>query len=61
MAAHGPVTQSKRNCMNKVRYESERIANIRAAEMTIRFSKEPPQRAYRCPHCKGWHLTKRQK
>lgn len=48
------IAQAK--CSWKRRFESERIAKIRAAEA------EPQAgcrlHVYRCPVCKGWHLTK---
>lgn len=45
-------------CPGKRRHTSERSA-IAAA---IRLSRgNRPLRVYRCPLCKGWHLTKQEK
>ena len=42
----------------KVRYR-DRIAAVLALESTRRGGKpkRAEQRAYRCPACRGWHLT----
>jgi len=40
---------------NKVRYVSERIANVRADELTARTG--TMLWVYRCPDCKSWHHT----
>lgn len=55
--AHERLSVSKRNCMNKVRYESERIALAKMQYLNAKIADSNLQRAYRCNHCKGWHLT----
>lgn len=42
-------------CGWKRRFESERIANTRAAEPGKNTG--ATLHTYRCRHCKGWHLT----
>lgn len=46
------------NCVAKTRYVSERIAEIRAQQVGKRRGIR--LWSYKCPECKGWHLTKRQ-
>jgi len=52
-----PVSKAHFNCVAKTRYVSERIARIRARQVGKRRNIE--LWAYKCPECKGWHLTKR--
>ena len=40
-------------CTSKVRYPTYRRA-VRAA---LRYARIGPNRIYRCPVCRGWHLT----
>ncbi len=50
-----------RMCDGKVRYRSEvdaMLARERIAAKGHERGKEP-RRQYRCPVCKGWHLTSR--
>lgn len=44
-------------CGAKIRYESESDALARAARSA--YHGAPLLRAYKCPYCDGWHLTKR--
>lgn len=55
--AHESLPISKRNCMNKVRYESERVALAKMQYLNAKISDSDLKRAYRCNHCKNWHLT----
>lgn len=52
------TAQQHQMCLRKVRHETQAEANeaIRKAqaERGVSF-----MRSYRCPHCNGWHLTKR--
>lgn len=41
------------SCLKKARYRSENKAKTVAKRLSI------PLRVYACPHCFGWHLTKR--
>lgn len=45
-------------CGRKVRY-SNRASAIHVARRRMAAG-SPPLRAYQCPHCGGWHLTKRE-
>lgn len=45
-----------RMCGRKTRYESEQVAKSSAGRLESEGA--PPLRAYKCPICKGWHLTK---
>lgn len=51
-----PATIAECKCSWKRRFESERIARVRAAEAEAVAGQ--PIYVYRCPICKGWHLTK---
>ncbi len=55
--AHEGLSPSKRNCKNKVRYESERVALNKMQYLNAKIPDSDLKRAYRCNHCKGWHLT----
>jgi hypothetical protein len=49
-----PVDEAKkRMCTSKRHYKSQTKALVAA----VRLARLGPQRAYRCPHCKRWHLT----
>lgn len=43
------------DCDGKQPFESERMANVAIRAMESRHVKNP-KRAYKCPHCKKWHL-----
>lgn len=50
-------------CLNKKRYDDKKAAmselNLRVAGRSRRRRGKPVSlRAYACPHCRGWHLTK---
>ena len=46
-------------CGSKVRYPV-RLGALIALSNTARAGRDE-QRVYRCPHCKGWHLTSQPK
>lgn len=46
-------------CHSKRRYWSEVDALVQAAKLVCQPRKIPTLRAYQCPSCGGWHLTKR--
>ena len=50
------LSRSEQNCRKKVPYSTEARALRKAASLAGRrqFRK---LRAYRCPHCREWHLT----
>lgn len=50
------VSKSHFACVAKTRYVSERIANIRAQQ--VGKARGVKLWSYKCPECKGWHLTK---
>jgi hypothetical protein len=45
------------SCVNKVRYRDLDDAK-RAKARYMRRRPDAPLRAYDCPHCGGWHLTR---
>ena len=50
----------RRNCERKRRFRLEVHAKVHAlARMNDRRAKAPQLRAYLCPVCDGWHLTKK--
>lgn len=51
------VALQQRSCHMKHRYFDEISAVIVANKRAARGA--PPLRAYACPHCGGWHLTKK--
>ena len=55
-AATMPDSDSMRMCGRKVRYRTKEDAVSAAARVSLR--KKVALRAYRCPICHGWHLTK---
>ena len=52
------VTASERNCQRKIRHHSEAKA-LRAASRVAGKARVRHLRVYRCPHCQGWHLTRK--
>jgi len=55
MTQRTPQTKSEHKCTGKVKYASERIASLRADQLTAqRGVKLYP---YRCPVCNRWHHT----
>lgn len=48
-------------CENKLRYEDKKAALSQRNRILNGHRRHRPEdlRAYPCPHCKGWHLTKR--
>ncbi len=48
-------------CTDKVRYRDEIAAMMAITNIGEhgRDTGKSPVRPYRCPHCKGWHLTSR--
>lgn len=51
---HGP------GCSGKRRYRDKREADRALHRLAASERQEVPCRAYECPHCAGWHLTKRE-
>lgn len=45
-------------CESKRRFADQPTADNFAAAMQKRHKAKKPQRAYRCPVCRYWHLTK---
>lgn len=46
----------------KVRYRDSLEAKMALARITNTSNRDRvPQRSYKCPHCKGWHLTSQNK
>jgi hypothetical protein len=43
-------------CSDKSRYKTRTKALLHALSRVRNGA--PPLRAYRCPECRGWHLTK---
>lgn len=50
------LSRSEQNCLRKVRYRTEaqalRMASYYAGQFRVRSL-----HAYRCAHCRQWHLT----
>jgi len=55
--AMNPVAVQERSCHMKHRYFDE-ISALIVANKRAGYG-APPLRAYQCPHCRGWHLTKK--
>lgn len=55
MTQRQPKTTSEFRCRDKQQYASERIAAIRAAQITEKRGVQLS--TYRCRHCNRWHLT----
>lgn len=51
------ITHGEARCRSKRKYVSERIAKIRAEVVTAERGVQ--LYAYKCPHCSGWHHTRR--
>lgn len=49
---------SERNCQRKVRHPTHAKA-LRSAARIAGKARVRHLHAYRCPHCNGWHLTKK--
>lgn len=49
-----------RTCLSKVRFSNENRAG-RCIDRIKTKRKAPPLGTYLCPHCGGWHLTKRER
>jgi len=47
---------NERQCLDKRAYASQTDAKMTASR--IRVKRGVPLRAYRCPNCHWWHLTK---
>lgn len=57
-----PVSSHDRKmCKNKVRYANESSALAAIARINPRHIRTKPNRAYKCPRCSGYHLTKASK
>lgn len=54
-----PVKQVILNCENKRRFSDEFAARAAAQERLQKIGQMDGLGIYRCPHCKGWHLTSR--
>lgn len=50
--------RGRRACGRKRRYQTSEEAEVVALE-SLRKGSDEALRAYRCPYCKGWHLTHR--
>jgi hypothetical protein len=48
--------RNERQCLDKRAYASQTDAKMTASR--IRVKRGVPLRAYRCPNCHWWHLTK---
>jgi len=59
MAIHTRVNFRKKMCDNKQRYYNEDHAMSWAMQYNDRLHRNNPlpYRAYKCPHCRAWHLT----
>lgn len=57
MARRPETTVEQFKCHAKRRHASKRVAARSAKEAQHRVAL--PLNVYRCPHCKGWHLTTR--
>lgn len=54
-----PSKQDRKMCHNKVRYKS--YPEAQAALNRINPARKPdkPIRYYKCPHCSGYHITRK--
>ena len=52
-----PIKQEVLNCQAKRRYPDEYTARASALFALSENWRAPALWIYRCPHCKGWHLT----
>lgn len=53
-----PTTpRDKKMCKNKVRFKNEPAAIAALNRINPRRAANKPIRAYRCPRCRGYHLT----
>ena len=51
------ITRWRSECLKKCRYDKRSLAyEVKARAEAERYR---PLRVYWCPHCFGWHLTKR--
>lgn len=57
MTHRPPLNAEQMKCQLKNRYVSERVALLQAARAEV--DRGAVLHVYRCPHCKGWHLTSR--
>lgn len=48
----------ERRCTGKHRWPDEFTARAGAAHAIKAFGKVSALYVYRCPHCRGWHLTR---
>lgn len=56
MTQRAPRTTSEHKCAGKRQYASERIANVRAGQLTAAHG--VALYVYRCRHCNRWHHTR---
>ena len=54
-----PLTKSQSRCLGKVRYSDELGARATASVLCTSFGRDELF-VYKCPHCIGWHATKKQ-
>lgn len=54
----GPSKHERKMCRNKVRYQNYPQAQAALNRINPRKKSGKPIRYYKCPHCKGYHLTK---
>lgn len=58
MKRHIGRSKGQRCPSGKVRFRDHLSAVQAATNIAVVSTRETvPVRAYRCPHCKGWHLT----
>ncbi|MFI8962091.1 hypothetical protein ACIGO8_08240 [Streptomyces sp. NPDC053493] len=56
MTRHAPAASCR---TGKARYRDEVAAKLALARIDTGHGNRRERRAYRCPHCRGWHLTSR--